>query len=99
MRENPTDEQMVTATRDAVSCEFGKGLALFDVKSNVYYSLNGVGAYIWHFIQQPRSTSEICEAVLSRYKVEPARCKADVEALLKGLAKAGLIRLHHEELV
>ena len=99
MRETDTDEPIVSATKDAVACEFGKGLALFDVKSNVYYSLNGVGAYIWRLVQEPRSTSEICEAVLSRYKVEPARCRADVEALLKGLAKAGLIRLHHEELV
>jgi hypothetical protein len=34
-----------------------------------------------------------------RYNVDAARCKADVEGLLKGLTEAGLARLHHEELV
>ena len=89
----------VSAAEHAVACQFGQGMALFDVKSNVYFSLNKVGAFIWNFIQEPRSFSEICEAVQSRYAVEPSRCEADVRALLDGFANAGLTRQHHEELV
>ena len=96
---NPSEHDRVSASKDAVACEFGNGLALLDMRSNIYYSLNSVGAYIWELIQEPKPISEIRSAVLERYSVEPERCKADVDGLLKGLADAGLARLHDEELV
>jgi hypothetical protein len=99
MHWNPSDHDRVVATNEAVACEFGAGLALLHLKSNVYYSLNGVGAFIWEQIQQPRSIADIRAAVLARYNVDAERCKADVEGLLKGLSEAGLARLHSEELV
>ncbi|WFP63248.1 PqqD family protein [Mesorhizobium sp. WSM4904] len=98
MHWNPSDHDRVVATGDAVACEFGNGLALLHLKSNIYYSLNGVGAYIWELIQEPRPILDIRSAVIARYDVEAERCKADVEGLLKGLIEAGLARLHHEEL-
>ncbi|TGV81338.1 PqqD family protein, partial [Mesorhizobium sp. M00.F.Ca.ET.158.01.1.1] len=51
MNWNPSDRDCVSATKDAVACEFGEGLALLNLKSNIYYSLNGVGAFIWDLIQ------------------------------------------------
>jgi len=96
---NPSEHDRVSASKDAVACEFGNGLALLDMRSNIYYSLNSVGAYIWELIQEPKPIAEIRSAVLERYNVEPERCKADVDGLLKGLADAGLARLHDEELV
>ena len=96
---NPSEHDRVSASKDAVACEFGNGLALLDMRSNIYYSLNSVGAYIWELIQEPKPIVEIRCAVLERYNVEPERCKADVDGLLKGLADAGLARLHDEELV
>ena len=99
MNWNPSDRDCVSATNDAVACEFGNGLALLNLKSNIYYSLNSVGAYIWDLIQEPRPIADIRSAVLTRYDVDPDRCKADVDGLLKGLTEAGLARLHHEELV
>ncbi|MER9302674.1 PqqD family protein [Mesorhizobium sp. M0293] len=93
------DHDLIGATKDAVACEFGNGLALLYLKSNVYYSLNGVGAFIWELIQEPRSIADIRGAVLARYTVDPQRCQADVDALLKGLADNGLARLQHEALV
>ncbi|UCI07727.1 PqqD family protein [Mesorhizobium sp. B1-1-8] len=98
MHWNPSDQDRVVATSDAVACEFGNGLALLNLKSNIYYSLNGVGAYIWELIQEPRSVLDVRTALLARYDVDAARCKADVEGLLKGLTEAGLARVHHEEL-
>ena len=99
MNWNPSDDDLVSATKDAVACEFGNGLALLNLKSNIYYSLNSVGAFIWELIQEPRSLVAIQGAVLAHYNVDPERCRADVDALLKGLADNGLARLHHEERV
>lgn len=89
----------ISATEDAVSCAFGNGTALLDLKSNVYYSLNSVSAFIWELIQTPRSPDEICKAVTERYDVDAARCRADLAVLLKDLTDAGLVKRHDEELV
>lgn len=99
MNWNPSDHDCISAAKDAVACEFGDGLALLNLKSNIYYSLNGVGAFIWELIQEPKSIADIRSAVLASYDVDAERCKADVEALLKGLAENGLARLQHEALV
>jgi hypothetical protein len=99
MHWNPSDHDRFVSSGDAVACEFGNGLALLHLKSNIYYSLNGVGAYIWELIQEPRSILDIRCAVLTRYDADAGRCKADVDGLLKGLSEAGLARLHREELV
>ena len=99
MNWNPSEHDCVTATGDAVACEFGDGLALLNLKSNIYYSLNSVGAFIWEQIQEPKSIADIRSAVLARYNVDAERCKADVDALLRGFAENGLARLHNEALV
>jgi hypothetical protein len=46
-------------------------------------------------LQEPRPLSEICDAIAARYHVDKARCRADLEQLLKSLAAAGLVRLEH----
>ena len=61
---DPADHDRVSATNDAVACEFGNGLALLNLKSNIYYSLNSVGAYVWDLIQEPRPIADIRSAVL-----------------------------------
>ncbi|KAA3448975.1 PqqD family protein [Mesorhizobium sp. SARCC-RB16n] len=99
MNWNPSEHDCISATKDAVACEFGEGLALLNLRSNIYYSLNGVGAFIWELIQEPKPIADIRSAVLARYNVDAERCKADVDALLKGLAETGLARLEHEALV
>lgn len=96
---NPYEHERVGATQEAVACEFGDGLALLNLKSNTYYSLNGVGAFVWELIQEPKSIADIRGAVLERYNVDAERCKADVDALLKGLAENGLARLYNAALV
>ena len=76
MNWNPSDQiDRVSATKDAVACEFGNGLALLDMKSNIYYSLNSVGAYIWDLIQEPKPIAEIRSAVLARYNVDPSAAR------------------------
>ncbi len=92
---NPT----VSAVKSAVACEFGQGVALFDMTSNMYFSLTKVSAHVWNFLQEPRSVQQVRASVMERFDVDEARCKADIEALLDGLANAGLIRQHDEEVV
>jgi trimethylamine:corrinoid methyltransferase-like protein len=87
------EDLLIRANGDVVFCELSGELALLDLQSNTYYGLNKVGARIWEMIQEPRSVSQLCEAVVEHYDVDPVRCRADVEALVRQLADARLVRL------
>ncbi len=49
--------------------------------SGVYYGLNAVGASIWNLLQQPRTVSEIRDAILGEYEAEPQQCERDLLTL------------------
>lgn len=90
---------VVVASAEAVSCDLGDGVALLDLKSNQYYTLNKVGAFVWALIHDPKTFDEICQAMMARYDVPVARCAADVSALLTNLESAGLVRCEDEVLI
>ncbi|HWK65879.1 MAG TPA: PqqD family protein [Rhizobiaceae bacterium] len=90
------EDYLIRANGDVVFCELGGELALLDLHSNTYYGLNKVGARIWDLLQEPRSVSQLCEAVTEHYDVDPLRCRADVEALVRQLANAKLIGFSNE---
>ncbi|MGI6852229.1 PqqD family protein [Mesorhizobium sp. 1B3] len=90
------EDLLIRANSDVVFCELGGELALLDLHSNTYYGLNKVGARIWELIQEPRSVSQLCEAIVEMYDVDPARCRVDVEALVTHLARVRLIGLSNE---
>lgn len=80
----------VTADADVVACELGSGAALLSLRSNRYFSLNEVGAFIWNRMEQPTDIDTLCDAVASTFDVEPERCRRDVAAIVQSLADAGL---------
>lgn len=90
------EDFLIRANADVVFCELGGELALLDLRSNTYYGLNRVGARIWDLIQEPRSLPQLCEAIMEQFDVEPTRCRADVEALVRQLADAKLIGFGNE---
>ncbi len=86
-------QSVVVAARDQVSCEVGAESAILNLKSGVYYTLDPVGARIWSLLQKPLTVSQIRAAILQEYDVEPARCLADLLALLTRFAEEGLIEI------
>jgi PqqD family protein of HPr-rel-A system len=68
-------------------------VAILQVRSGRYFALREVGARIWDLLQEPRPVSEILQAVLAEYDVEPARCEQDLRALLEGLRERGLVEV------
>jgi hypothetical protein len=82
---------VVVAAKDQVSSDLGGEAAILNLKDEVYYGLNPVGARVWELIRTPRTAHEVWEAVAAEYDVEPNRCERDVLALLQKLADVGLV--------
>ncbi len=83
----------VVTTSDQVSTDLSGESVILNLKSGTYYGLDGVGVRVWHLIQEPKTVSDIRDAILAEYEVEPARCEQDLLALLQDLAAEGLIEI------
>ena len=82
---------VIVASERAISSALAGEAAIIDFQSGSYYGLDEVGATIWKLIAEPRTVSEICDAVVAEYEVDPEVCERDVLALLGKLAASGLI--------
>ena len=69
---------------------------VLDMKSGMYYGMDGVGGLIWNLLEQPQTLEAIHAAVLAEYEVDPASCERDVAAFISALQSAGLIEVTHE---
>jgi hypothetical protein len=83
------------ADEDVMSCEFGDGLALLDLRSGKYFSINAVGAFVWSQLSAPATGAQLCQAMLARYDTDEARCLEDLRAWLESMTKAKLIKASH----
>ena len=91
-----SDRSTVVVAKDQVSCDLSGEAAILNLKTSVYFGLNTVGASIWKLIQEPKTVSEIRDAILKEYDVEPDRYEADLLALLKELFDKELIEVKNE---
>lgn len=87
---------IISATGDQVSTELDGEAVILHLKSGIYYGLNSAGARVWNLIQEPITVSDIRDAILKEYEVEPDLCERDVLALLDELAAHGLVQVRDE---
>lgn len=88
------DDTVVKSGSDVVSCTFGGGEVLLDLKKNVYFSLNAVGAFVWTDLSaRPRSIESIRKSIVAAFDVAETTCSKDLLALLGDMREAGLIEI------
>ncbi len=80
------------AAPDCVSCAYGDGIAILDLRSNTYFSLNDVGALIWARLETDASLPDLIALVADTYDVTAEVCGPDVDSLLSDLGAQGLIQ-------
>ena len=85
------DSSVIVAARDQISTDLGGEAVILALDSGQYYSLNDVGTRIWNLVQEPRNISDILDAILKEYNVEPGLCEKDLVAILNDMAAEGLI--------
>jgi hypothetical protein len=88
-----SDNSVVVAAKDQVSCDLGGEAAILSIKNGVYYGLDPVGARVWKLMQTPVTVRALREAMQGEYDVQPDRCESDLMALLEKMSAEGLIQL------
>ena len=92
-----SERSTVVVTKDQVSADLSGEAAILNLKTSTYFGLNTVGASIWKLIQEPKTVSQIGDAITQEYDVEPDRCEHDILELLQDLSKNGLIEIIDEK--
>ena len=92
-----SERSTVVVTKDQVSADLSGEAAILNLKTSTYFGLNTVGASIWKLIQEPKTVSQIRDAITQEYDVEPDRCEHDILELLQDLSKNGLIEIIDEK--
>lgn len=91
------DQKTVVKVSDGLLAEhLGEELAILNSESGLYFGLNAVGAKIWELLQEARSLEAVSTVVASEFEVEPARCQADVQALVRQMLDAKLVQVVDE---
>lgn len=65
---------------------------IMDVRSGVYYSMQGTGSFVWEQIDGGATVQDIAQALARRYDVSPERALKDVTSLVEQLLQEGVVR-------
>jgi hypothetical protein len=84
-------EAIVVASKEQMASDIGGETVILGLTAGRYYGLDAIGARVWQLIQTPTALSEVRDAIVAEYEVEPERCEADLMVLLQAMADAGLI--------
>ncbi len=88
-------DSTVTVTQVQVSCEVNGETVILHFDSGHYFGLNEVGTLVWKMIEQPRSVSELRDAIVREYDVDAGQCGRDLLDLLDELRERGLIKVRN----
>ena len=89
-------QTIVVAAKGQVSCALDGEAAILNIGNGTYYGLDAVGAEIWRLVQNPQRVTQIRDAVMSLYEVQPERCENDIIDLLEMLLAEGLIEMRDD---
>ena len=90
-------EKRYQRNEDFIIRKIVEEIILVPIKQNVaemeaVFTLNEVGAFLWEQLGQPRSLSELHNAVLNEFEADPASVLEDIEAFLKEAEAFGAVK-------
>lgn len=80
------------ARDDVAASPLGEDLALLDLVSGEYYTLNATGSFLWQQLADPRTETELSQAMCGVFEVDDASALTAVRTYLSGLVERGLAR-------
>ena len=63
-----------------------------DTESSMFFNTNKTGALLWSELSEGRTRAELVERLVTKYDIEPATARRDIDAFLDSLARHGLLR-------
>lgn len=72
--------------------ELDNNQIMMHLEKGKYFGLNPVGKRIWELIEQPRTSEELVDTLLSEYNVPEEQCRLEVKNFLEKAIHHDIIR-------
>ena len=86
------DSPRIIRCDDLLEADVNGEIVALHIEKGQCYGMNNVASRIWALLAEPTSPAQICAKLAEEYAVDPATCRADVDALLADLKAEGLIK-------
>ena len=96
MSQNLSSRSLIKRSPNHVATDMAGETVVLDMKSGMYYGMDGVAGTIWNLLDEPRTLADIQAAVLAEYEIDVENCERDVLAFVESLRSAGLVEVVHE---
>jgi hypothetical protein len=80
-----------------IEAELDDELIGLEVEQGTCFGFNPTATRIWGLIETPKRMSELRDALVAEYDVDPETCQRDLDALLRTLEADGLVALEPVE--
>jgi hypothetical protein len=77
---------------DLIAADMDGETVMLDVESGAYFGLRGVGGRVWDLLEHPQTLPQLTAAIASEFEVDPATCRADLQAFLAKLIDNDLVQ-------
>ena len=74
-----------------LSTRVGEEMLMMHRETGTYLGLNEVGTRIWDLLAECDGAAALCARLEQEYAVDPEVCRADVDAFLEEMRRAGAI--------
>ena len=88
-----TMESEVCRNDDVVFSEVEGETVIMNIETGKYFSFSLVTSHIWELMEEPIKISEICSALLTRYKVTAEQCENETLDILNTLLRENIINV------
>jgi hypothetical protein len=87
------EELVVERRGEMIETEVDGELVALHVDNGTCYGFNSTATRVWAMIAEPRRFSELKQALLSEFDVDPATCETQLKELLEELEADGLVEI------
>ncbi len=96
-RDETMDDMTILKTNPSANCAIvGEEVIFLHEGEGAYFSLDGVGAFVWQALETPRQFGELVQMVMGDYEVEESVLREDLAKLASSLVAKDLLILESE---
>lgn len=77
---------------DVTAANHGDRVVLMNLRSEQFYSLDGVACRVWDLLAEPATPVGLTDTIAAEFDAPRAEILSDVDALLADLLRGGLVR-------
>ena len=78
---------------DIVWRELDGEIVILNLATGYYYGLEGAGNDMWRLLVEHGSTERVVEVLTGEYEIAPERLEADLQSLVRDLARKSIVRV------